>query len=383
MKFVSAFLVVFVLGALAQTSSAPIAIKDNFGPVMFLRFSPNGGELARLCAFGPVTLFDTASYRRARTFLTEIEQTPEMSMFAYSPDGTRIATSDVHKGTRVWNAADPGKPDRASVQHRPDGSRFWLSVDELYVLDTPLRVLDQDGLLTGFSRDGKLLLTMDAKGHVKVWNTTSWKVEGEPMVTGIRSSVAALAPDGNSVMIGDTKGVLHHWSLATKAEIRTLRTFEGVGSLRTVEFSPDGKTLVGTYTWMPTPKTESAAAIIWNTTSWIAQTQGGYASAAFSQDGKLLALGGYGKGDIGRHIKLIEPASRKEARDIQLPDIMTLQQYLSQVSGGETSPSAKNLPIATEKMPCLVSALAFSPDGNTLAAGCTLDGTVRLVKMVR
>lgn len=181
------------------------------------------------------------------------------------------------------------------------------------------------------------------------------------MVTGIRSSVAALAPDGNSVMIGDTKGVLHHWSLATKAEIRTLRTFEGVGSLRTVEFSPDGKTLVGTYTWMPTPKTESAAAIIWNTTSWIAQTQGGYASAAFSQDGKLLALGGYGKGDIGRHIKLIEPASRKEARDIQLPDIMTLQQYLSQVSGGETSPSAKNLPIATEKMPCLVSALAFSP----------------------
>jgi hypothetical protein len=48
MKFASAFLAVFVLGALAQTSSAPVVIKDGFGPVMFLRFSPNSGELARI-----------------------------------------------------------------------------------------------------------------------------------------------------------------------------------------------------------------------------------------------------------------------------------------------------------------------------------------------
>ena len=127
MKFVSAFLAVFVLGALAQTSSAPVVIKDEFGPVMFLRFSPNGGELARMCAFGPVALFDTTSYRRARTFRVPASQ---LMMVAYSLDGTRIATAEGYHGARVWNAADPGKPESYRV------SRFWLSVDELYVLDT-------------------------------------------------------------------------------------------------------------------------------------------------------------------------------------------------------------------------------------------------------
>jgi len=154
MKFVSAFLAVFVSGALAQTSSAPLIIKAGSGPVMFLRFSPNGGELARICAFGPVAMFDTTSYRRARTFLPEIEHTPELTGFAYSPDGTKIATAEGYRGARVWNAADPGKPIPKE--------QSILVVDELYVLDTPLRVLQAPirgdsnlyVLQTGFSPDG-------------------------------------------------------------------------------------------------------------------------------------------------------------------------------------------------------------------------------------
>jgi len=71
MNFLSAFLAVFVFSALAQTPSAPVVIKDGHGPVMFIRFSPNGGELARICAFGPVALFNTTGYSRARTFVTK------------------------------------------------------------------------------------------------------------------------------------------------------------------------------------------------------------------------------------------------------------------------------------------------------------------------
>jgi WD40 repeat protein len=78
---------------------------------------------------------------------------------------------------------------------------FWLSVDELHVLDALLRVLqafsqDQNVLWTGFSPDGKLLITTVANGHVKVWNTTSWTVKEELIVTGSRLSIAAFAPDG-------------------------------------------------------------------------------------------------------------------------------------------------------------------------------------------
>jgi len=84
--------------------------------------------------------------------------------------------------------------------------------------------------------------------------------------------------------------------------------------------------------------------MIWNTTDWTAEAESGYNCAAFSKDGKLLALGG--------------------------PDLAP--RHFGQLD--------KDAPEAKEKIPCFVSTLAFSPDGDTLAAGC-LEGTVRLLKV--
>jgi WD40 repeat protein len=404
MKFVSAFLTVFgfVFGALAQTPSAPVVIKDECAMVLSLEFSPNGGELARFCFGYEVVLLDTSNYRRARTFLSETEHTPELRELGYSPDGTIIATV-FGTSAQVWKAADPGKP----VPKEKSISDVYV----LYALDTPLRVLEvhhpsgdsklnvlslgfspdsrllvtahgnghmkvwntsswtvereliaaPDQNLDGlrFSPDGKLLITMHANGHVKVWNTSSWTVEGELIVADSHLLGAVFAPDSKTIIIGDKNGVLHDWSLATKAEIRTLRTFEGVGSISNVAFSPDGKTMVASY-----ESAKPRAVMIWNTTDWIAQTETGYLSAAFSKDGKLLALGGLSD------IKLIDPDSRKQIRDIELPEMRR----------GEVGTKDEDDPKAKEKVPCFVMTLAFSPDGDALAAGC-LEGTVRLVKM--
>jgi WD40 repeat protein len=301
----------------------------------------------------------------------------------------------------VWNAADPGKP----VPKEKSISDMYV----LYAVDTPLKVLevhhrsgddklnvsslrfssdgkllitahknghmkvwnagswtiereliaDPDQRLDGirFSPDGKLLITMHANGHVKVWNTSSWIVEGELIVADGHLLGAGFAPDSKTLIIGDKNGVLHEWSLATKAEIRTLRTFEGAGNISNVAFSPDGKTMVASY---EKPRT----VMIWNTTDWTAEAESGYISAAFSKDGKLLALGG--RSDI----KLIDPDSLKQIRDIELPEM----------TRGEVGRSDKDAPDAEETIPCGVLTLAFSPDGDTLAAG-RLEGTVRLVKM--
>jgi WD40 repeat protein len=404
MKFVSAFLTIFgfVYGALAQTPSAPVVIKDECRIVLYLEFSPNGGELARFCFGYEVVLLDTTNYRRARTFLSETEHTPKLREFAYSPDGTIIATV-LGDSAQVWNAADQGKPVPKEK-----------SISDMYALNalgTPLRVLevhnrsedyklnvssirfstdckllitahgnghmkvwntsswtiereliaDPDQRLDGirFSPDGKLLITIHANGHVKVWNTSSWIVEGELIVADSHLLGAAIAPDSKTIIIGDKNGVLHDWSLATKAEIRTLHTFEGVGNISNVAFSPDGKTMVASY-----ESAKPGAVMIWNTTDWIAQTESGYISAAFSKDGKLLALGG--RSDI----KLIDPDSRKQIRDIELPEM----------TRGDVGHSDKDAPDAKETIPYGVLALAFSPDGNKLAAGCS-EGTVRLVKV--
>jgi WD40 repeat protein len=404
MKFVCVFLAVFgfVFGALAQTATVPGVIKDECGMVLSLEFSPNGGELARFCFGYGVVLLDTANYRRARKFLSEMEHTPELREFAYSPDGTIIATV-LGNSAQVWNAADPGKP----VPKEKSLSDAYV----LYALDTPLRVLevhnragdyklnvssirfspdgkllitahgnghikvwntsswtiereliaDPDQRLDGirFSPDGKLLITIHANGHVKVWNTSSWTVEGELIVADSHLLGAAFAPDSKTIIIGDKNGVLHDWSLATRAEIRTLRIFEGVGNISNVAFSPDGKTLVASY-----ESARPSAVMIWNTADWIAQTESGYISAAFSKDGKLLALGGLSD------IRLIDPDSRKQIRDIKLPEMRR----------GEVGTKEEDDPKAKEKVPCLVTTLAFSPIGDALAAGC-LEGTVRLVKM--
>jgi WD40 repeat protein len=121
-------------------------------------------------------------------------------------------------------------------------------------------------------------------------------------------------------------------------------------------FSPDGKKLVTTHQGK-----SGSAVTIWDTKGWVAQVESGFRSAAFSKDGKLLALG-------GSQIKLIDASTGKQIRTIALP----------QMTMGEAVSSSQSQPNANLKIPILLDALAFSPDGRTLAAG-SVDTTVRLV----
>ena len=137
MKFVSAVLTVFgfVCGALAQTPSASVVIRDEYRIVLYLEFSPSGGELARFCFGYETVLLDTTNYRRARTFLSETEHSSKLRELAYSPDGTLIVTVlGDSAGVRNWNAADPGKP----LPKEKSISDMYV----LYALDTPLKVLE-------------------------------------------------------------------------------------------------------------------------------------------------------------------------------------------------------------------------------------------------
>lgn len=357
LTFIGAWILVLGLGAFPQTPTDPVVIHSSGMLVMFLQFSPSGGELARLCGFGPVRMFDTANYHKARTFLPEVEHTPELASLAYSPDGKLIATAQGWSGALLWNAADSGKP-------KPEAAHFF-GVDELYVLDTPSYVLiaphsssrgpqDPESRVDGalFSPDGKLLLTAHGNGVVKIWNTTSWHKEDELAVAAASLRRMAFAPDSRVVMVADEKGVLHEWSLDRKQEIRSLPTNRNIVTL---QFSRDGKML------LETDMGQRSSVMIWDTADWSVHAEDGYSSAAFSPDGKVLALGGRGQ------IKTIEPYSRKEIRTFALPELTM----------GEMLKNA-NAPNANQKVPYPVTALAFSPDSNTLAVGGG-DGSIVLI----
>ena len=106
-----------------------------------------------------------------------------------------------------------------------------------------------------------------------------------------------------------------------------------------------------------------SSTVLWNTVSSTSKTIGGYGSAAFSRDSQMLALG-------GQAIKLIETASGTNLRSIDLPEF----------TKAEVLPNYANRPDAKAKTPCDVTALAFSPDGKMLAAGC-FEGTLRILRL--
>lgn len=322
-------------------------IKDGIIMEVFLRFSPNGMELVRIPQFGPVLLSDTGSYKKARTFSVG------MRMVAYSPDGTMMATAEGTDGARIWDTAMKGKQIQNAV------------MDELYLLETPLQILQapskdptQRMFWIEFSPDGKRLISTQANGHVKVWNTSSWTVEDELTLTDYEVRAAAFAPDGKTLVFGDVKGGLYCWSFENKVNIKSgFNTPRSFGAVLCVLFAPDGKTLVTIH-----QSESNGTVMIWNMSTWVAKLEYGFCSAAFSKDGKVLALG-------GRNIKLVDPASWKHIRTIELPET-TLS---------ESGPGLEKQPNADKKIPIIIRALAFSPDGNTLAVGCM--GPLRIVNM--
>jgi WD40 repeat protein len=326
------------------TSIPEIAVvKDRCLGEVFLRFSPSGRELACIPQFGPVHLSDTVSYKKVRSFKVG------MRMVAYSPDGTKMATAEGTDGARVWDTTLQGRrlPEAKST--------------EVYMLETPLQVLEAPSpdrtkrvFWAEFSPDGRHLLTTQADGHVKVWDTSSWKVEDDLTLTQSEVRVAAFSPDSKTLAIGDVKGEVYLWNLEAKALVKSALTGrEQFGPVLGLAFSPDGRTLVTSH---------SSKVMIWNTGTWIAQVENGFSCAAISKDGKILALG-------GRSIKLLNLASGKPIRTIELPE-MALHDF---------GPGFEKRPNSDKKIPVQISALAFSPDGGTLAVGS--KGPLRLVKM--
>jgi WD40 repeat protein len=216
--------------------------------------------------------------------------------------------------------------------------------------------------------------------------------ENEPVgrqLTGLSGHVGAIAysPDGRLLAAGDGQGTAMVWNMTQGEDPVPVTTVRAHGGINTVSFAPDGKTLV--------VADASATATLWNATPGFAPdplaavtVPGGHVqAAAFRPDGRsLLAAGRNGTANswnvtnparpvrgAGRTVhdgEVRAVAYSADRRTVAAVGRLDGRVRLTDLTGSAppvTLPDPTESTNSTLPAPAGSDAVAFSPDGRTLA----------------
>jgi WD40 repeat protein/HEAT repeat protein len=203
---------------------------------------------------GEVILWETDTGRTVRTFATDHKG---VGSLAFSPDGKQLATVGGDRTVRLW-AADGSKelqrwalpPDPPGsfgpmLAFSPDGKRLAAGGATTFVWDVEtkaeLRTLKGEGR-PEFSPDGKHLATMRGASELIVRDAATGAEQFAQRIDGPGLMALAFAPDGKRVAVGGLDGIVRVWDVPTKTEVHVIRGQQGW--VMGLAFSPDGKHLV-------------------------------------------------------------------------------------------------------------------------------------------
>ena len=232
-----------------------------------------------------------------------------------------------------------------------------------------------------FSPNGKLLATTSSKEPSRLYDTTTWKLRARLHGDSGGTCGCAFSPDGKILAFSEPSGLVRLWNPTNGKELGVTIDM-GVPHLDSLAFSPDGKMLAGVGF-----KKGAVYDLVGKKVRFtLADHAGRIHTVAFSPDSKMLLTAEY---HLKRQIFLWDAATGK--RRLQF-DASTLPNL---TYGAAFSPDGKTVALvgfgpfvhlfdaatgrqwAERESDDYYWCVAFSPDGRTLATGCN-GGAVKL-----
>lgn len=235
------------------------------GDVTWLAFSPDSKTLASTGSDRKAKLWDTSSWLEVETLE---DNNDDMNAIAFSPDGRALATATgsssvagVESGVKLWDARTGEQVADLSrnagriygVAASGDGERIaYIETDtrhtvvniwdlakgqKTHTFDLPYWLFSVE-----FSPDGSRLLTAGRDGTARIWDAET----GRPFQVPIRAHgdtafCATYSPDGKRIATASADKTIKIWDAASGRELITLYGHQA--NVLRVVFSPDGRLL--------------------------------------------------------------------------------------------------------------------------------------------
>ncbi|MHC4996326.1 MAG: protein kinase domain-containing protein, partial [Planctomycetota bacterium] len=393
----------------ASTGSLLHTLKGHEDNISEVAWSPGGDRLASGSSDRTVKIWNPKTWQ---PILNLVGHTGGVNSIAWSPDGSQLASAGLDSFIKVWDAVTGVQtgafswPDNSStiwIQWSPDGKflggfggqsrtlRIW-DAQTLQEVDLPdLHDTSFHGRFA-WSPDSKQLVVSPNDGSLRFYDTIpnrlTLTIEGGQS-SGRNNVVIRWSPDGKRIAVGYRDKSLRVWDATSGRMLQDLRGHtEPVDS---ITWSPDGRLLASS---------NSSAIMVWDTLApqydgVITGHDDRVRNVAWSPDGTRLATASVGEpfqvwdaaieqqifttdlnrgiyfepewSPDGAHIAVIHQAY-SDGPNPDAADERTLR-LLDPQTGQETAHWTAQHPG--------MSALAWSPDGSSLASGGT-DKVVRL-----